>query len=45
MRKELSFLIPAMVDKNFKKCQIFTTSRSLTDFTGKALKVVTEKNS
>ena len=35
MRKELSFLIPALVDRKFKKCQIFTTSRSLSDFIGK----------
>ena len=35
MRKELSFLIPVMVDGNFQKCQIFTTSRSLSDLIGK----------
>ena len=39
MRKELSFLIPALVDRKFKKCQIFTTSRSLSDFIGKIGKI------
>ena len=34
MDTELAFLIPALVDQNFKKAQIFCTSRFLSDLVG-----------
>ena len=36
MDTELAFLIPALVDQNFKKAQIFFTSRLLSDLVGNA---------
>ena len=36
MDTELAFLIPALVDQNFRKAQIFCTSRLLSDLVGKA---------
>ena len=32
---ELAFLLPALVDQNFQKAQVFCTSRSLSDLIGK----------
>ena len=32
---ELTFLIPVILDKNFKKCQVFCNTRFLSDLVGK----------
>ena len=42
MDTELAFLIPALVDQNFKKAQIFCTSRLLSDLVGK-IKAIDEE--
>ena len=42
LEDELSFLLPAIVDKNFKKAQIFCNSRHLSDLVGKVTQVYTE---
>ena len=34
MHKELSFIIPPMLDSNFQKCQIFCPSKLLSDLVG-----------
>ena len=46
MEDELSFLLPAILDGNFKKAQIFCNSRHLCDLVGKNnySKKETEKN-
>ena len=35
MHKELSFVIPVLLDQKFKKCQMFCTSKLLSDLVGK----------
>ena len=35
MADELAFLVPAVLDENFKKAQIFCNSRHLSDLVGK----------
>ena len=34
--EELSFIVPIILDKNFRKMQIFTTSKILSDLLGMA---------
>ena len=34
LEDELAFLLPAVVDKNFRKAQIFCNSRHLSDLVG-----------
>ena len=35
VNSELGFLMPAFVDSKFNKCQIFCTTRNMTDIVGK----------
>ena len=37
MHKELSFIIPAVLDKNFAKCQVFCVSKILSDLVGRCI--------